>query len=38
MNRNGFKEPPSVKKRLMKKHEVMLEYIEKIFADFFKGI
>lgn len=36
MNRNGFKESPSVKKRLMKKYEVMLEYIEKIFADFLK--
>lgn len=36
MNRNGLKEPPSVKKRLIKKHEVMLEYIEKMFADFLK--
>lgn len=36
MNRNGLKEPPAVKKRLMKKHEVMLEYIEKMFADFLK--
>ena len=29
MSRNWFKESPSVKKRLMKKYEVMLEYIEK---------
>ena len=36
MNRNGYKEPPNVKKRLIKKHEVMLEYFEKKFADFFE--
>ena len=36
MNRNGYKEPPNVKKRLMKKHEVMLQYFEKMFADFFE--
>lgn len=36
MNRNGFKESSAVKKRLMKKHEVMLEYIEEMFDDFLK--
>lgn len=36
MNRNGFKEPSTVKKRLMKKHEVMLECIEKMFSNFLK--
>lgn len=34
MNRNGFKETYNVKKRLMKKHEIMLKYIEEIFSDF----
>ncbi len=34
MNRNGFQEPPSVRRRLEKKHEVMLEYFEKEFAEF----
>lgn len=32
--RNGNKETPAVKKRLLKKHEVMLRYYEKTFADF----
>ena len=34
MNRNGFKEPLAVKKRLLKKHEIMLEYFEKTFVPF----
>lgn len=29
MNRNGFKEPESVKKRLVKKHKIMLDFLEK---------
>lgn len=33
MNRNGFKEPESVKRRLMRKHKIMLDYLE----DQFKG-
>lgn len=28
MNRNGYKEPPSVKERLIKKHQIMLEFLE----------
>lgn len=35
MNRNGFKEPPAVRNRLVNKHEVMLEYFKKTFEDFF---
>lgn len=34
MNRNGFKEPPSVKKRLKKKHQIMLDFLEKKYKDF----
>ena len=33
MNRNGFKEPECVKRRLMKKHQIMLSFLE----DKFKG-
>lgn len=33
MNHNGFKEPESVKRRLMRKHKIMLDYLE----DQFKG-
>ncbi len=36
MNRNGFKEPPAVRNRLVNKHEVMLEYFKKTFGDFLK--
>ncbi len=34
MNRNGFKEPERVKNRLMKKHEIMLDFLEEKFKDF----
>ena len=34
MNRNGFKEPESVKRRLMKKHQIMLDYLEGQFKDY----
>lgn len=37
MNRNGYKEPPSVRARLIKKHDIMLEYFEKRFGDFYKN-
>ncbi len=37
MNRNGYKEPPRVRKRLMKKHDIMLEYFEKRFGEFYKN-
>lgn len=36
MNRNGFRESPTIKKRLIKKHEIMLKYIEEMFSDFLK--
>lgn len=32
--RNGYKETPAVKRRLLKKHKVMFEYFDKTFADF----
>lgn len=35
MNRNGFKEPPTVRNRLVNKHEIMLDYFKKTFGDFF---
>lgn len=34
MNRNGFKEPESVKKRLMKKHKIMLDFLENKYKDY----
>lgn len=34
MNRNGFKEPKSVKNRLLKRHEVTLKYIESKYQGF----
>lgn len=34
MNRNGYQEPPTVRKRLIKKHETMRAYFEKVFHDF----
>lgn len=37
MNRNGFKEPPKVKKRLINKHNIMLEYFENRFGEFYKN-
>ena len=32
--RNGYKETSAAKRRILKKHEVMLKYFEKTFADF----
>ena len=37
MNCNGFKEPKSVKRRLMKKHQVMLDFLENKFHDYWEG-
>ncbi len=37
MNRNGFKEPESVKRRLMKKHQIMLDFLENQFHDFWES-
>lgn len=34
MNRNGFKEPDSVRNRLMRKHEIMLDFLEDKFRDY----
>lgn len=36
MNRNGYKETPVIKKRLIKKHEIMLKYFEKQFHEFYE--
>jgi hypothetical protein len=36
MNRNGYQEPPAVRKRLLAKHAVMLDYFEKEFDSFSK--
>lgn len=35
MNRNGFKEPPVVRNRLVNKHETMIDYFKNTFGDFF---
>ena len=32
--RNGYKETNAVKKRLLKKHDIMMKYYEKTFAEF----
>lgn len=37
MNRNGFKETESVRKRLMEKHRIMIEYLEDSFRSFWNG-
>ncbi|NMM95230.1 capsular polysaccharide synthesis protein [Bifidobacterium oedipodis] len=37
MNRNGFKEPPAVRDRLIRKHEIMLDYFEKRYGAFYRN-
>ena len=37
MNRNGFKEPESVKRRLMKKHQIMLNFLENEFKNYWNS-
>lgn len=37
MNRNGFKEPESVRNRLMKKHQIMIDFLEDKFKDYWKN-
>lgn len=37
MNRNGFKEPISVRKRLLRKHEIMLDYLEHRYLDYWNN-
>lgn len=34
MNRNGFKEPESVRNRLMRKHQIMIDFLEDRFKDY----
>ncbi|MBM6775479.1 capsular polysaccharide synthesis protein [Olsenella profusa] len=34
MNRNGYKEPPAVKNRLMRKHEAVMTYLEQLLGDY----
>lgn len=34
MNRNGFKEPESVKNRLMRKHHIMIDFLEEKFQEY----
>ena len=34
MNRNGFKEPEKVRKRLIRKHQIMLDFLEDKFKDY----
>lgn len=36
MNHNGYKEYPLFKKHLLKKHEVMLRYLDQCYSDFVK--
>lgn len=35
MSRNGYKEPPAVKERLLRKHETVLKYLESKFGDYY---
>ena len=37
MNRNGFREPESVKKRLQKKHKIMLDFLENKFKGYWQS-
>lgn len=34
MNRNGYKEPESVKNRLMRKHQIVIDFLEDKFKDY----
>ena len=36
MNRNGLKEPADVKRRLLKKHDIMINYLEKKFESYWR--
>lgn len=35
MNHNGFKEPPAVRDRLIRKHKSVIDYLEAQFGDFY---
>ena len=34
MNRNGYAEPPAVRSRLVRKHEAVMTYLEKLMGDY----
>lgn len=34
MNHNGYQEPPAVRTRLLRKHEVVLRYLERLLGDY----
>lgn len=34
MNRNGYEEPPAVRSRLVRKHEAVMMYLEKLMGDY----
>lgn len=36
MNHNGFAEPPAVRKRLIRKHEILLKYFERLYGDYYR--
>lgn len=35
MSRNGYKEPPEVRERLLRKHETVLKYLQGRFGDYY---
>lgn len=37
MNRNGYKEPENVKNRLLRKHQIMLDFLEKKYSDYWNN-
>lgn len=37
MNHNGFAEPPAVRDRLIRKHEIMLKYFERRYGEFYRN-
>lgn len=37
MNHNGFAEPPAVRDRLIRKHEIMLKYFERRYGEFYRS-
>lgn len=37
MNRNGYSEPPKVRSRLIRKHEAVMCYLEKLMGDYVKS-
>ena len=37
MNHNGFAEPSAVRKRLIRKHEILLNYFEQLYGDYYRN-